>query len=139
MKISELIEELQHYMKDGGDREVLLETDGDWLSSNGQLTGDSAATVDKLSISVATKNVPSMDVDFLLAYGDGTWELKRHQVALSPKDLHDEKGELDLRRLNDCIDALLEDVYADSDVVAMVPYWLSMGSQFELETSLGEV
>lgn len=29
MNISELIEELNHYMKDGGDREVLLEIDGE--------------------------------------------------------------------------------------------------------------
>ena len=38
MNISQLIEELTHYMKDGGDREVLLEIDGERWGPNFKCT-----------------------------------------------------------------------------------------------------
>ena len=108
-----------------------------YLFNLGLLTGDSSAVIDSHSIAISIHDLTEIDVDFLVAYGDGTWERKLHKVLLNLKDLRDATGAIDLRKLDPCIDKLLEETYYDADVVAMVPYFVHISPDAGVDASSG--
>ena len=85
----------------------------------------------------ATSPVPEVTVDFLLAYGNNTWEIKRHKIRVAAAELKDAHGAWDLRCLDPHIERLLKEVYAAEDIVAMVPYWIGTGYPSGIDASCG--